>query len=130
MYNVAIKRDFIAQHYLIGGDWGKENQKHSHHYRVELLLEGGVVDRHCFLVDIREIEALLNTQVLYFKDKILNELPEFEELNPSIECFAFVLCKALYDSIQSPNVDAITVKIWEKDTVWASYRHAKHGNDV
>lgn len=84
MYNVAIKRDFIAQHYLIGGDWGKENQKHSHHYRVELLLEGGVVDRHCFLVDIREIEALLNTQVLYFKDKTLNELPEFEELNPSI----------------------------------------------
>ena len=27
MYTIAIKSDFVAQHYLIGGDWGEENQK-------------------------------------------------------------------------------------------------------
>jgi len=26
MYTVAVRRDFIAQHYLIGGDWGAENE--------------------------------------------------------------------------------------------------------
>ena len=26
MYNVAVKREFDAQHFLIGGDWGLENE--------------------------------------------------------------------------------------------------------
>ena len=25
MYTVSVKQDLIAQHYLIGGDWGAEN---------------------------------------------------------------------------------------------------------
>ena len=25
MYTVAVRRDLIARHYLIGGDWGAEN---------------------------------------------------------------------------------------------------------
>ena len=40
MYAVAVSRDFVAQHFLIGGDWGAENESHSHHYRVEVGLEG------------------------------------------------------------------------------------------
>jgi 6-pyruvoyltetrahydropterin/6-carboxytetrahydropterin synthase len=43
MYTVAVKRDFVAQHFLVGGDWGAENQKHSHHYEVELQLEGATL---------------------------------------------------------------------------------------
>ena len=35
MYSVAVKREFVAQHFLIGGDWGAENDWHSHHYQVE-----------------------------------------------------------------------------------------------
>jgi 6-pyruvoyltetrahydropterin/6-carboxytetrahydropterin synthase len=31
MYVVAVKREFDAQHFLIGGDWGPENEIHSHH---------------------------------------------------------------------------------------------------
>ena len=40
MYTLAVKRNFIAQHFLIGGDWGEENYLHSHHYVLEVLLEG------------------------------------------------------------------------------------------
>ena len=32
MYTLGIKRDFIARHFLIGGDWGAENLPNSHHY--------------------------------------------------------------------------------------------------
>ena len=38
MYTVSVKQDLIAQHYLIGGDWGAENEPHSHHYEVEVRL--------------------------------------------------------------------------------------------
>ncbi|MBT7783576.1 MAG: 6-carboxytetrahydropterin synthase, partial [Anaerolineae bacterium] len=56
MYTVAVKRKFVAQHFLIGGDWGAENFLHSHHYQVELQLEGATLDKHGYLVDIVDIE--------------------------------------------------------------------------
>ena len=40
MYTLAVRRDFIARHFLIGGDWGAENFPNSHHYVLELQLEG------------------------------------------------------------------------------------------
>jgi 6-pyruvoyltetrahydropterin/6-carboxytetrahydropterin synthase len=55
MYTTAVKRDFVAQHYLIGGDWGAENEKHSHHYQVEVQLMGEALDQHGYLVDIVNI---------------------------------------------------------------------------
>ena len=39
MYRVAVTRDFIANHFLIGGDWGAENEPHAHHYVVEVSIE-------------------------------------------------------------------------------------------
>ena len=56
-YAVAVRREFTAQHYLIGGDWGVENQLHEHHYAVEIRLEGRQLDRHGYLIDIDVVTA-------------------------------------------------------------------------
>ena len=122
MYTVAVKRDFVAQHSLIGGDWGAENQKHSHHYRVEVQLEGAKLDEHGFLVDIVDIEANLSALVAYYRDRTLNDLPEFEGLNPSLEHFSRILGHALSERIKAGNLDAITVRLWENDIAWAAFR--------
>jgi 6-pyruvoyltetrahydropterin/6-carboxytetrahydropterin synthase len=129
MYTVAVKRDFIAQHYLIGGDWGAENQLHAHHYQVELQLEGSQLDQHGYLVDIVDIEGSLDALVGRFRDQTLTERPEFgppepgtQPLNPSIEHFARILCQALADRIQASNLSALRVKLWENQIAWASYR--------
>ena len=52
MYTVGLLRAFVAQHRLIGGDWGKENQRHSHPYRLEVVFEGDSLDEHGYLIDI------------------------------------------------------------------------------
>jgi 6-pyruvoyltetrahydropterin/6-carboxytetrahydropterin synthase len=122
MYTVAVKRDFVAQHFLIGGDWGAENECHSHHYQLEVQLEGATLDAHGYLVDIVDIETHLEALVAYYRDRTLNELPEFEALNPSIEHFARIFCQALSTRIQVPHLSAITVKIWENEIAWAAYR--------
>ncbi len=124
MYTVAIKRDFVAQHFLIGGDWGPENDWHSHHYQVEIQLEGATLDQHGYLVDIVDIESNLDALVSRYKDKTLNDMPEFEGLNPSIEHFSRIFCKAMAERITAPNLSAMTIKIWENDIAWASYRKA------
>jgi 6-pyruvoyltetrahydropterin/6-carboxytetrahydropterin synthase len=122
MYTLAVQRDFIASHYLIGGDWGPENQRHSHHYRVEVILEAPELDLHGYVVDIVDLETCLENLVAYFKDQTLNDLPEFKDLNPSIEQFCRIFLKAVADKIKANNLDALTVKIWENEIAWTSYR--------
>jgi len=125
MYTVAVKRDFVAQHYLIGSDWGEEKRKHSHHYLVELQVKGSKLDKRGYLLNVIDIQSYLDEQVHYYKDKTLNDLPEFMGLNPSIECFAFILCEKLSDRINAPAANIIAVKIWESDNIWASYMRVK-----
>lgn len=122
MYTVAVKRDFVAHHFLIGGDWGPENEWHSHHYYVEVQLHGDSLDRHGYLVDIVDIEESLDGLVAHYRDRTLNELAEFEGLNPSIEHFSRIFCRQLVERIQAPTLTAVTVKIWENEIAWASYR--------
>ena len=122
MYTVAVTRNFVAQHFLIGGDWGPENDWHSHHYRVEVRLEGATLDQHGYLVDIVDIEQNLEELVAHYRDKTLNDLPEFAGLNPSIEHFSRIICQALVEKIQAPNLSVVKVKIWENDIAWAGYK--------
>jgi 6-pyruvoyltetrahydropterin/6-carboxytetrahydropterin synthase len=121
MYTVAVQREFIAQHYLIGGDFGPENHLHSHAYRVEFRLAGDDLDRHGFLVDIDAMSAGLDEMLAGVRDKTLNDLPEFQGLNPSIEHLARILCRALRSQLPNARLREVTVTIWESLTAWAAY---------
>jgi 6-pyruvoyltetrahydropterin/6-carboxytetrahydropterin synthase len=123
-YTLAVKRDFVARHFLVGGDWGLENQLHSHHYQVEVQVEGKTLDPHGYLVDIVALEAHLDEIAGYFRDRTLNELPEFVGLNPSIEHFARLICQEVLGRLKEP-VGAVRVQIWENDIAWAAYREQR-----
>jgi 6-pyruvoyltetrahydropterin/6-carboxytetrahydropterin synthase len=122
-FRVAVRKKFIAQHYLIGGDWGPENELHSHPYMLEVELEGAELDKHGYLVDIVTIEAGMGEIVNYYSEKTLNDLAEFEDLNPSIEHFACILNEMLRPLLSDANLIALTVNLWEHDEAWASYLH-------
>lgn len=122
MYTLGVKRDFIARHFLIGGDWGPENNPNSHHYVLELQLEGSELDRHGYLTDIVEVDKQLDEIVSYYQEQMLNDKPEFAGLNPSIEHFARILAASLSERIQAQNITALKVVLWENDSAWAAYR--------
>jgi 6-pyruvoyltetrahydropterin/6-carboxytetrahydropterin synthase len=121
MYAMTVRTDFIAQHYLIGGDWGPENERNSHHYVLELQLEGSELDEHGYLVDIVQVEAELRDARGHYADRLLNDLPEFQGLNPSIEQFARILCQRLGKRLAAPNLSGIGVRLWENELASASY---------
>jgi 6-pyruvoyltetrahydropterin/6-carboxytetrahydropterin synthase len=122
MYTLGVKRDFIARHFLIGGDWGPENFPNSHHYVLELQLEGAELDRHGYLVDIVDVENHLDEVVNYYREQMLNDKPEFAGLNPSIEHFTRILATSLSGRIPSKSITALRVVLWENDSAWAAYR--------
>jgi 6-pyruvoyltetrahydropterin/6-carboxytetrahydropterin synthase len=121
MYTLAIKRSFIARHFLIGGDWGPENFPNSHHYVLELQLAGEALDVHGYLVDIVEVEGQLDELMAHYKEAMLNELPEFAGLNPSLEHFARILTTTLSERLAGANIHTVRVVLWENEDAWASY---------
>ncbi len=121
MYTLSVKRDFIARHYLIGGEWGPENFPNSHHYVLELQMFGSELDQHGYLVDIVDVEKHLDEIVDYYEDQMLNDKPEFAGLNPSLEHFARTLATSLSESIKADNITALKVVLWENESAWAAY---------
>lgn len=126
MYTLGVKRDFIARHFLIGGDWGAENYPNSHHYVLELQLEGSELDRHGYLVDIMEVEKHLDEVIGAYKEQMLNDCPEFAGLNPSIENFARILATSLNERITASNISLLKVVLWENESAWAAFRVERH----
>ncbi len=119
MYQLAISRDFIAQHFLVGGDWGRENQKHSHHYRVEVLIQSNQLNQHGYLIDLVDLEKALEEVIETYRERTLNDLPAFQGLNPSLEHFSRIFWEALNERL---NLDAaMTLKLWENETDWAGF---------
>ena len=125
MYTLSLKRDFIATHFLIGGDWGPENFPNSHHYVIELQLSGETLDKHGYLADLVEVEKQLDELVAHYRQTTLNELPEFAGLNPSLENFVRILATTLNVRIPADNIHTVRVVLWENESAWASFSLAR-----
>lgn len=121
MYRVAVRRAFTARHFLIGGDFGAENDLHAHDYVAEVVLEGPELDRFGYLVDISRVEEILNALVARYRDHTLNDFPEFAGLNPSIEHFSRIMHGAFSDALGASNLHRVVMVIWENGDAWASY---------
>ncbi len=121
MYTLAVRREFIARHFLIGGDWGPENFPNSHHYVLELQLKGRQLDQHGYLCDIVDVEKHLDEIVGYYREQMLNDKPEFAGLNPSIEHFSRILAASLNERLKATNITKLKIVLWENDSAWAAY---------
>jgi 6-pyruvoyltetrahydropterin/6-carboxytetrahydropterin synthase len=124
-YSVGVNRDFLARHYLVGGDFGDEGVLHSHHYRVEVVVSGDRLSEHDFLVDIVTVKESSGALIERFRETTLNDLPELEGRNPSCEAVASVLAAAVREALRSrgaDTVEAVSVKVWEDELAWAECR--------
>ncbi|WP_224336881.1 6-pyruvoyl trahydropterin synthase family protein [Haloprofundus halobius] len=124
MYSVTVRRSFIAQHFLTVPDPGPEGELHSHRFRVELRFEGPTLNEYGYLVDIDEVKAALTPVVDRYRDATLNDRPEFEGTNPSVERFARILCEAVLDEATLDGPERVRVTMWEDDEASAAYETA------
>jgi 6-pyruvoyltetrahydropterin/6-carboxytetrahydropterin synthase len=125
MYRLCLHREFTARHRLVGGDWGAENELHSHAYRVEWELQAPRLDRHGYLVDLVDVERALDEVIRRYAGAVLNELPEFGPENPSLERFARVLWERLSPA---PGAEVHSaVRLWENPAAWAGYEGDERG---
>ncbi len=121
MYQLSVREEFVAQHFLTVPDCGPENIKHSHVYALELHLSGNRLNEHGYLVDIDVVKREMGAIIDRYKDQTLNDKPEFKGLNPSIEHFSRIVGDRLKNALPSKGLSSLTVRIWEDRHCWASY---------
>jgi 6-pyruvoyltetrahydropterin/6-carboxytetrahydropterin synthase len=125
-YELTVTRSFIAQHYLTVPDPGPEGDVHSHHFTVELSFSGPTLGEYGYLVDIDAVDAILDDLEDRYRDELLNDLPEFEGRNPSIEHFSRLFGDRVAEALADPTPTGLTVRIWEDDVSWASHSRRLH----
>ena len=122
MFEVTVEQTFAAGHALRNYR-GKCENVHGHNYRVRVTVAGERLDNIGLLVDFVEVNRLIAGVVEYLDHQFINDLPPFDQLNPSAENLA----KYFYDRISAglnSGVDArlCQVQIFETDTSSAVYR--------
>lgn len=122
MYTVTVRRDFVAQHFLTVPDPGPEGDLHSHRYTAEVRLAGPDLNQYGYLADIDDVEAELDDAVERYRDATLNDLPEFEGLNPSLEHFARLFGRRFWEGLNAPEVESLTVELREDEVARASHQ--------
>lgn len=115
-YTLNVVKTFKAQHKLTVVDEGPESVPHFHDFKVIVTLVGDDLDSAGYLVDITEVERCMGMVMGYFSEGLLNELPEFEGLNPSVEHFARIFFERLAEEwYAASDVRIQQVTLWEDD---------------
>jgi len=83
-YIVRASTEFSAAHVLYGYA-GACNRIHGHNFKVELEVEACALDSVGMAVDFTALEALAASIAQELDHQLLNEIPPFNEVNPTAE---------------------------------------------
>ncbi|KXB06666.1 hypothetical protein AKJ52_01840 [candidate division MSBL1 archaeon SCGC-AAA382C18] len=120
MHTIGLKKQCKAKHFL-PDQKGKENDIHSHKYTIEVIFSGEKINKKGYLLDINELNKILEKIFEKFENNILNELPEFRNINPTLENFSKILWRLIGKELETENISTLKVKIHESEDAYASY---------
>lgn len=125
---------FSASHRLYNEKWDSEKNKkifgkninlHGHNYIVEVTLSGKLNEETGMIMNIDNLKEIVEKIIFDFDHKNLNELPYFENIQPTIENIARVLYDLIKNKIPE-NVKLYKIKVYESSDFWATY----YGEDI
>jgi|SRR5215472_5355149 len=121
MFEVSVEQSFAAGHALRNYH-GKCENMHGHNYKVRITVAGERLDETGLLVDFIELKRLMEAAIEYLDHRFINDLPPFDEINPSAENIAKYFYNRVSRGIDGNGVKISEVKVWETDTSSAVYR--------
>lgn len=120
MYELKIITDFSAAHRLENFN-GKCEALHGHNWKVEVFLLGDRLNEAGLVKDFGVVKAQAREVMAELDHKFLNELPAFQQQNPSSENLARYIFQRLSAALNGNGVQVSRVSVWESDTSCASY---------
>lgn len=120
MFELKILNHFSAAHQLTMVGEKCENL-HGHNWRVEVYVKGERLNEAGVLVDFGIIKTHVKAIMKRLDHKFLNELPYFENEQPSSENLAIYIARSLQEMVDVPGVVVSRVTTWESDNACATY---------
>ena len=122
MFEVTVEQTFAAGHALRNYR-GKCENVHGHNYRVRVTVQGSQLDATGLLVDFADVNRLISGTVEYLDHRFINDLPPFDQLNPSAENIAKYFYERVSGGLKSEVAARVSqVQVWETDVSSAVYR--------
>jgi 6-pyruvoyltetrahydropterin/6-carboxytetrahydropterin synthase len=122
MFEVTVEQTFAAGHALRNYR-GKCENVHGHNYRVRVTVQGDRLDATGLLVDFLDVNRLISGAVEYLDHRFINDLPPFDQLNPSAENIAKYFYEKVSGGLKSEVAARVSeVQVWETDVSSALYR--------
>jgi len=119
-YKMKIVTDFAAAH-LLRGYPGPCSRLHGHNWKVEVEVNATQLDKIGMGMDFRDIKAATKSVVDQMDHRHLNELPPFDEINPTAENIAAYIYQQLAERLNDDRVSVHAVTLWETERACVSY---------
>jgi 6-pyruvoyltetrahydropterin/6-carboxytetrahydropterin synthase len=119
MYQVSVEGHFDAAHYL--RDYGgKCENLHGHRFKVVVSLKATKLNKIGLAYDFVELKRHLGEVLVRFDHTSLNDVPPFDEINPSSENIAVTVYEQLKGRF-SGGVTLSRVDVWESPESRVTY---------
>ena len=113
MFEIKVSAEFEAAH-RVAGYPGKCDRLHGHSWVVEASVIGSKLDNLGMLVDFKLVKGRLRELLETLDHRILNELPAFENINPTAENIAqYVYNEMKKAEFFNDNAKLKYIQVWE-----------------
>ena len=120
MYDVTVKTGFAAAHQLRLYD-GKYENLHGHNWTAQVTVEADELDPIGVGIDFVKLKAMIEKNLSELDYHNINEVPPFDEQNPSAENIARWLFLKLKVEVNTNLTRVKRVEICEMEGCGASY---------
>ena len=113
MFDIKVSAEFEAAH-RVAGYPGKCDRLHGHSWVVEASVIGSKLDNLGMLVDFKLVKGRLRELLETLDHRMLNELPAFENINPTAENIAqYVYNEMKKAEFFNDNAKLKYIQVWE-----------------
>ena len=120
MYDITVKTGFAAAHQLRLYD-GKYENLHGHNWTAQVTVEADELDQIGVGIDFVTLKNMVEKVLSQLDYHNINEIPPFDEQNPSAENIARWLFFELKAQINTASTRMNRVEICEMEGCGASY---------
>jgi len=121
MYEITVEKHIDAAHYLRGYQ-GKCEAMHGHRYRVVVKIQAAGLNDIGLAYDFTDLKRHLKDILERFDHTCLNDVPPFDNINPSAENIAATIYDELKQKLAGEPVTLTSVEAWETPEQGVSYR--------
>lgn len=119
-YTLKVVSDFAAAHSL--RDYpGDCLRLHGHNWKLEVEVEAGELDKLGMVVDFKVIKRAAKAVTDQLDHRYLNEIPPFDEQNPTAENMAAFLFRRIGEELNNDRVRVRAVTLWETERACVRY---------